>query len=121
MICLLTWLCLVTMANLGYLQLKANPGVWQLRLREGRSKDVYRIESVSDSYKSKLETGLTTDHAPVIVNSFEGVTIFPVVSKLPGKEDEDVLEPSKNAKEDEGLWGSLKQTYLFIVFFLYNI
>jgi hypothetical protein len=31
------------MSNLGYFQLKANPGVWQLRLREGRSKEIFAI------------------------------------------------------------------------------
>uniref|UniRef100_A0A674KC08 UDP-glucose ceramide glucosyltransferase-like 1 n=1 Tax=Terrapene triunguis TaxID=2587831 RepID=A0A674KC08_9SAUR len=31
------------MANLGYFQLKANPGAWTLRLRKGRSEDIYHI------------------------------------------------------------------------------
>uniref|UniRef100_A0A8C8VQ50 UDP-glucose ceramide glucosyltransferase-like 1 n=1 Tax=Pelusios castaneus TaxID=367368 RepID=A0A8C8VQ50_9SAUR len=31
------------MANLGYFQLKANPGSWTLRLRKGRSDDIYHI------------------------------------------------------------------------------
>lgn len=57
------------MANLGYFQLKANPGVWYLNLREGRSSDIYQISShenteltedkndtivVMDSFKSKV-------------------------------------------------------------------
>ncbi|KAA0189967.1 hypothetical protein HAZT_HAZT011758 [Hyalella azteca] len=33
----------IVMANLGYFQLKANPGAWHLDLREGRSKDLYGI------------------------------------------------------------------------------
>lgn len=33
----------IVMANLGYYQLKATPGVWTLRLREGRSTDIYDI------------------------------------------------------------------------------
>ncbi|KAJ8777826.1 hypothetical protein J1605_014179 [Eschrichtius robustus] len=33
----------IVMANLGYFQLKANPGAWILRLRKGRSEDIYRI------------------------------------------------------------------------------
>ena len=28
----------------GYFQLKANPGVWLLKLREGRSLEIYDIE-----------------------------------------------------------------------------
>lgn len=27
----------------GYFQLKANPGAWTLRLRKGRSEDIYQI------------------------------------------------------------------------------
>lgn len=33
----------IVMANLGYFQLKANPGAWVLRLRQGRSADIYDI------------------------------------------------------------------------------
>ena len=33
----------IVMANLGYFQLKAGPGAWLMRLREGRSRDVYSI------------------------------------------------------------------------------
>lgn len=33
----------IVMANLGYFQLKANPGAWILRLRHGRSADIYDI------------------------------------------------------------------------------
>uniref|UniRef100_A0A8B9QEK0 UDP-glucose glycoprotein glucosyltransferase 2 n=1 Tax=Apteryx owenii TaxID=8824 RepID=A0A8B9QEK0_APTOW len=35
----------IVMANLGYFQLKANPGAWTLRLREGRSKEIYHVFS----------------------------------------------------------------------------
>lgn len=33
----------IVMANLGYFQLKANPGAWILRLRQGRSAEIYDI------------------------------------------------------------------------------
>ena len=35
----------IVMANLGYLQLKSNPGRWFLKLREGRSSEIYDITS----------------------------------------------------------------------------
>ena len=35
----------IVMANLGYLQLKSNPGRWYLKLREGRSSEIYDIVS----------------------------------------------------------------------------
>ena len=55
----------------GYFQLKANPGAWDLRLRSGRSEDIYAISShegtdspvddsaadvvvVMDTFKSKI-------------------------------------------------------------------
>ena len=33
----------IVMANLGYFQLKASPGAWTLRLRQGRSADLYNL------------------------------------------------------------------------------
>lgn len=37
----------LVMSNLGYFQLKAAPGVWTLKLAEGRASDIYRIISPS--------------------------------------------------------------------------
>ena len=34
----------IVMANLGYFQLKASPGAWSLRLRQGRSSEIYEIK-----------------------------------------------------------------------------
>ena len=33
----------IVMANLGYFQLKAAPGAWVLKLREGRSSEIYSV------------------------------------------------------------------------------
>lgn len=38
----------IVMANLGYFQLKANPGAWILRLRPGRSDEIYEIVGYVD-------------------------------------------------------------------------
>ncbi|CAH2223654.1 UDP-glucose:glyco glucosyltransferase 2 isoform X2 [Pelobates cultripes] len=35
----------IVMANLGYFQLKANPGAWTLQLRKGRSEEIYHLFS----------------------------------------------------------------------------
>ncbi|KAJ3026981.1 hypothetical protein HK097_006261, partial [Rhizophlyctis rosea] len=83
----------ITMANLGYLQLKANPGVWDLRLRAGKSKELYDIESVGDSYRLQRRKGLENkllgeEGARISVTSFEGITVYPVVRKKSGKEGE---------------------------------
>ncbi|KAI9199320.1 UDP-glucose:glycoprotein glucosyltransferase-domain-containing protein [Polychytrium aggregatum] len=99
----------ITMANLGYLQFKANPGVWRLGLREGRSHELYTIEGASTSSTS-TSTGASDKNGvvQVVLNSFEGVTIYPRVRKLPGKEKEDVLQPEKQPEANTGLWASLK-------------
>lgn len=36
----------------GYFQLKANPGTWYLRIREGRSSELYEIASTENTEKS---------------------------------------------------------------------
>jgi UDP-glucose:glycoprotein glucosyltransferase len=62
----------IVMDNLGYFQLKANPGVWNLRIREGRSADFYRLVSLSDRPVSNSE-------AELYLYSFEGLLLLPKV------------------------------------------
>ncbi|KAJ3260337.1 UDP-glucose:glycoprotein glucosyltransferase 2 [Boothiomyces macroporosus] len=85
----------ITMANLGYIQLKASPGAWILSIREGKSSKVYSLSHIGNS-KSPI----------VIVNSYEGITIRPKVSKKPGMEDVDVLDGEQNS--GGSLWSSIK-------------
>ena len=42
----------LVMANLGYFQLKASPGVWTLQLAPGPSQDLYAVQSVADARSS---------------------------------------------------------------------
>jgi UDP-glucose:glycoprotein glucosyltransferase len=101
----------IVMANLGYFQLKANPGVWLLSLREGRSQEIYELESVGNegwNSPSVEESGNSID-----LLTFEGATIYPRVKKYKGKEREDVLESSPisaphPSEKEEGTWTSLK-------------
>lgn len=97
----------IVMANLGYLQLKANPGVFELSLREGRSKEIYDIESVgSEGWLSRSVEEIGYD---VVLNTFEGVVIYPRVSRKPGKEKDDLLEDTETeVTEDESIWSSIK-------------
>jgi UDP-glucose:glycoprotein glucosyltransferase len=102
----------IVMANLGYFQLKANPGVWLLSLREGRSQEIYELESVGNegwNSPSVEESGNSID-----LLTFEGATIYPRVKKYKGKEREDVLESSPISaphpgEKEEGTWTSLKK------------
>ncbi|KAJ2763366.1 killer toxin resistant protein, partial [Coemansia sp. BCRC 34490] len=121
----------IVMSNLGYLQLKAEPGVWKFTLRPGRSTEIYKLDHIGsgrwDYAAAKQADPEVSCKALVFVTSFNGATIFPLVSKRPGKESEDVLADNSD-KEDStnhapsssslqkggsgngsgGLWGKLK-------------
>lgn len=79
----------IVMANLGYFQFKANPGHWQITLKPGRSSKIFEIDSVG----SKGYAAQPGDEGNVVtLMSFQGVTLFPRLSRRAGQEDEDVLE-----------------------------
>jgi UDP-glucose:glycoprotein glucosyltransferase len=91
--------------NLGYLQFKSTPGVYQLEIREGHSRDVFQLESAgNEGWQSP-----TVEDAGggITVASFEGVTLYPRLSRLPGKEHVDVLE----VPEEESPGGVIHEIY----------
>lgn len=57
----------IVMANLGYFQLKANPGAWNLKLRQGKSMDIYDISNV-DGLNAVHE--INEGEVRVVINSF---------------------------------------------------
>ncbi|CED83771.1 UDP-glucose:glycoprotein glucosyltransferase [Phaffia rhodozyma] len=79
------------MANLGYFQLKANPGVLSLRIREGRGREIYELASVGTSGWQSPPTNETGPEVPIYSFS-TGLTIYPQMSRKMGKELDDVLE-----------------------------
>uniref|UniRef100_A0A8C1FMA5 UDP-glucose ceramide glucosyltransferase-like 1 n=1 Tax=Cyprinus carpio carpio TaxID=630221 RepID=A0A8C1FMA5_CYPCA len=89
----------IVMANLGYFQLKANPGAWILRLREGRSEDIYQIQA-HDATDSPVDAG----DVIVVLNSFHSKIIKVRVQKKPDKLNEDLLS---EGTESKGLWDSI--------------
>ncbi|XP_051761619.1 UDP-glucose:glycoprotein glucosyltransferase 2 isoform X2 [Ctenopharyngodon idella] len=89
----------IVMANLGYFQLKANPGAWILRLREGRSEDIYQIQA-HDGTDSPADAG----DVIVVLNSFHSKIIKVRVQKKPDKLNEDLLSEETQSK---GLWDSI--------------
>ena len=92
----------IVMANLGYFQLKANPGIWLLRLRQGRSDDIYTIVSTDGTD----QTVNSTEVIPV-VSSFRSLVIKIKVNKKPGKQNEELLYDSdESSADDNSLWGS---------------
>ncbi|KAK2904985.1 hypothetical protein Q8A67_006784 [Cirrhinus molitorella] len=93
----------IVMANLGYFQLKANPGAWILRLREGRSEDIYQIQA-HDGTDSPVDAG----DVIVVLNSFHSKIIKVRVQKKPDKLNEDLLS---EGTESKGLWDSITSVW----------
>ncbi|RMZ89744.1 hypothetical protein DV736_g3034, partial [Chaetothyriales sp. CBS 134916] len=81
----------IIMANLGYFQFKANPGFWKISLKPGRSSKIFNIDSIGPNGYSAQPGDATSS---VAVLSFDGLTLFPRLSRKPGMEYEDVLEES---------------------------
>ncbi|PLB40912.1 putative UDP-glucose:glycoprotein glucosyltransferase [Aspergillus candidus] len=79
----------IIMANLGYFQFKAQPGLWKIDLKPGRSERIYNIDSVGSLGYSPQPGDENTE---VALLSFQGKTLFPRLSRKKGQENEDVLE-----------------------------
>uniref|UniRef100_A0A7N8YFD6 UDP-glucose ceramide glucosyltransferase-like 1 n=1 Tax=Mastacembelus armatus TaxID=205130 RepID=A0A7N8YFD6_9TELE len=84
----------------GYFQLKANPGAWILRLRKGRSEDIYQIVT-HDGTDSPADAG----DVIVVLNSFHSKIIKVRVQKKADKMNEDLLSETSESK---GIWDSIK-------------
>lgn len=67
----------IVMANLGYIQLKANPGLYTLEIRrQGRGNEVFTLQSSAD----------------VAVTTFEGTVLLPEFVRKSGMEVVDLLD-----------------------------
>ena len=95
------------MANLGYFQLKASPGMWVLSLREGKSRDIYEIASHEN-------TDSLTKRSPtifIVIDSFAAKVIRVKVAKKMDKLNENLLddndsESEKEKKKENSIWDS---------------
>eukprot|EP01060_Flectonema_neradi_P007518 TRINITY_DN15255_c0_g1_i2.p1 TRINITY_DN15255_c0_g1~~TRINITY_DN15255_c0_g1_i2.p1 ORF type:complete len:1354 (+),score=302.55 TRINITY_DN15255_c0_g1_i2:541-4602(+) len=88
----------LVMSNLGYFQLKASPGVWDLAIKEGRATDIFSI--VKDE---SIIGGDTRDPSTVVVDSFNGVNLGLRVDRNKGFEKTKFLEETtddSDIKED---------------------
>ncbi|XP_047466764.1 UDP-glucose:glycoprotein glucosyltransferase 1 isoform X2 [Mugil cephalus] len=95
----------IVMANLGYFQLKANPGAWILKLRKGRSDDIYKIYS-HDGTDSPADS----DDVVVVLNNFKSRIIKVKVQKKPDKFNEELLSDGTE-ENDSGFWNSLTRGF----------
>ncbi|CEF63031.1 UDP-glucose:glycoprotein glucosyltransferase 1 [Strongyloides ratti] len=96
----------IVMANLGYFQLKANPGIWNLELRQGRSEEVYNI------VEHKNTESQNGSIVKVMVDSLPGRVIKIKVSKKADKLEENLLSDDKDSYEDDddeenSIWSSV--------------
>ncbi|KAF8342557.1 UDP-glucose:glycoprotein glucosyltransferase-domain-containing protein [Cantharellus anzutake] len=83
----------LVMANLGYLQFRAKPGVFKLGIRPGRGQEVYEMESVGNEGWESLDVRTAGDEVTLI--SFEGLTLFPRLKRRTGMEVAEVLAPAE--------------------------
>ncbi|KAF7588949.1 hypothetical protein BBP40_004990 [Aspergillus hancockii] len=79
----------IIMANLGYFQFKAQPGLWEINLKPGRSERIFNLDSVGGLGYSPQPGD---ENNEVALLSFQGKTLFPRLSRKKGHEEEDVLE-----------------------------
>ena len=87
----------IIMANIGYFQFKANPGYYKINLKDGRSSEIYNVDSLG----AKGWTPLPGDEGrEVVLMSFAGTTLYPRLSRRPGMEMEDVLEQRPESAMD---------------------
>ncbi|KAF9269441.1 hypothetical protein L218DRAFT_953049 [Marasmius fiardii PR-910] len=90
-------------ANLGYFQFKATPGVFRLGIREGRGRDIFEMESVGN--EGWDSPGVNEVGDEITVTSFEGLTLYPRLRRRKGMEKADVLAEDDD-EEDEGIVGN---------------
>ncbi|GAB1602450.1 UDP-glucose:glycoprotein glucosyltransferase 1-like [Argonauta hians] len=95
----------IVMANLGYFQLKAYPGVWSLKLREGRSLDIYEILSHENT-----DTPAGAEDLVVAINSFKSKTIRIKVGKKSDKVNEELLKDDED-DSNMGIWDSISSSF----------
>ncbi|XP_067203382.1 UDP-glucose:glycoprotein glucosyltransferase isoform X3 [Linepithema humile] len=93
----------IVMANLGYFQLKANPGEWVLRLRQGRSAEIYDFTTVDG--QDVIQNG---NDVKVLISSLRSHVLKIKVSKKPDKTAMDLLSDDE---KDSGLWNSISRTF----------
>ncbi|KAJ5266752.1 hypothetical protein N7478_009560 [Penicillium angulare] len=90
----------IIMANVGYFQFKAQPGLWQINLKPGRSEKLFKLDSVGGlGYRPQPGD----ENNEVTLLSFQGRTVFPRLSRKPGHETDDVLETGQQGGSTRNL------------------
>ncbi|CAN8104810.1 unnamed protein product [Discula destructiva] len=98
----------IVMFNLGYFQFKANPGFYNIQLKEGRSSEIYHIESVGAKGYGAVLGDEGTD---VVLMNFMGTTLYPRIHRKPGMEEGDVLDVGASEGVFDGVSKGLKNMF----------
>lgn len=93
----------IVMSNLGYFQLKANPGAWLLRLRHGKSAEIYDMNSVEG--KNALKEG---EESVIVMSSLRSNVVKVKVARKPDQQNADLLADDK--ENASGIWDSIKNS-----------
>lgn len=103
----------IVMANLGYFQLKASPGAWNLRLRHGKSSDIYVISHVdgADFIKHQDSKLISEKVTSVLLNDFRSRFLKMRVHKKKSQRHRDLLEddPTEDGQTSD-IWGSIRSS-----------
>ncbi|KAG9251674.1 UDP-glucose:glycoprotein glucosyltransferase-domain-containing protein [Emericellopsis atlantica] len=95
----------IIMANLGYFQFKANPGYYAIKLKEGRSADIFTIDSLGTR---GWEAAPGDEGTHVAVMDFQGTTLYPRLRRNAGMETMNVLADDEAEVEDSVISKGLK-------------
>ncbi|KAM6503198.1 glycosyltransferase family 24 protein [Amanita muscaria] len=99
----------LVVANLGYLQFRAKPGVFKLEIREGRAREVYHMESAgNEGWDSPTVDVGGTD---ITLTSFDGLTLYPRFSRKEGMESASVLEGDETEQMSSGIIGTVTSRF----------
>jgi UDP-glucose:glycoprotein glucosyltransferase len=79
----------LVVANLGYHQFRAKPGVYRFEIRPGRGQEIFRLLSVGAEGWDSPSVNVTGDE--ITLMNFEGLTLYPRMNRVPGMENADVL------------------------------
>ncbi|EDV52300.1 UDP-glucose:glycoprotein glucosyltransferase [Drosophila erecta] len=98
----------IVMANLGYFQLKANPGAWSLRLREGKSEDIYAISHIEGT---NTHHSAGSSEVQVLITSLRSHVVKLRVSKKPGMQQAELLSDDNEQAAQSGIWNSIASSF----------
>ena len=101
-------------ANLGYFQFKAKPGAFHLDIRPGRGQEIFKLDSAGN--EGWDSPSIETAGNEITITSFEGLTLYPRLSRLPGKESADVLNSDdvEKSSEVQSWFGGFFSRYVYL-------